>query len=472
LRLNVLTKEELQKLHQATLEVLETTGVEVYEDEALDLLKKAGAEVKGSRVRIPATLIDWALDAKQDLVTIYNRSGNPAMALDKFNVFFGLGSDTPYTIDLETRKRRLAVKADTINTTIVADVLPNIDFIMSLGLSSDVPNKTSDIHQFEAMLFYSDKPIMFTAHSKENMEIIVEMAAHVAGGNKVLEEKPFIFLYAEPSSPLRHTREAVEKLLLAAERKVPVAYTPAVMIGGTGPATLAGSLVMANSELLSGLVIHQLKSKGSPIIYGGGVPLLDMGTGNVTYGSPELHLGLAALATMARYYSLPVFGAAGCTDSLLFDQQAGIEAGYNILMSAMSGSNLIHDVGFVGSGTTSSLELLVSADETIGMVKRIISGINISSETLAVDVINEVGPGGQFMDCDHTFKHFRQEMWFPKLFNRDNHSNWAALGSLTLGDRAQVKAKEIIEANCCNKLDPGIQKEVSAILSRYEKEVS
>jgi len=468
LGIKVLSQDQVDHVHMATLEVLERTGVEVYEDEALGLLKNAGARVEGTRARIPPHLVEWALRVAPERITIFNRSGQPAMYLEDSKIHFGTGSDTPFTIDLDTGQRRLAVKEDTARASRIADALPNVDFVMSLGLSSDVPPATSDLHQFEAMLVNTEKPLVFTAHSRENMEAIVQMAAIAAGGQEELRQKPFIILYAEPSSPLRHTREAVEKLLLAAEDLVPVIYTPAVLIGATGPVTLAGSLVVANSELLSGLVIHQLKRKGAPIIYGGGIPTMDMSTGTCTYGSPELHICGSALAVMARHYRLPIFGTAGCTDSLVFDQQAGFEAGYNLLITALSGVNLIHDVGFMGSGTTSSLEFLVACDEIIGMVKRTVRGMEVSTETLAVDLIDEVGPGGNFMATPHTVSHLRSETWFPRLLNRDNHDGWLARGARTLGDKARDRAKEILFEPSPRQLDPETLGRIAAVLAQRE----
>lgn len=469
LGLNVFTMDQVNALHEATLTILAQTGVEIYEEEALALLKAAGANVEGARAKIPAHLVEQALVSAPSSINICNRAGEPAMCLGDSKIYFGTGSDTPFTNDLETGKRRFSLKEDTARAARVADALINIDFVMSLGLSSDVLPETSDLHEFEAMLLNTEKPIIFTAHSKENMNGIVEMAALAAGGHGTLQEKPFIVLYAEPSSPLRHTQDAVEKLLLAAERRIPVIYTPAVIIGATGPVTLAGSLAIANSELLSGLVIHQLKAEGAPIIYGGGVPTMDMSTGTCTYGSPELHLCGSALATMSRYYRLPIFGTAGCTDSLVFDQQAAFEAGYSLLISALSGVNLIHDVGFMGSGSIASLELLVAANEGIGLVKRVVQGIDVSPETLAVDIIAAVGPGGNFITQKHTAKHLRRQMWFPTLFNRSNYDSWQSTGSLTLGDKARARALAILASYAPNQLPDDLKARIAAVVINREK---
>lgn len=330
--INLLTADQLDEIHFATLEVLDQVGVEVYNDEALELLKNAGAYVEGSRARVPAWMVKEALASAPSQVVMCNRQGQAAMRLEKERIYYGTGSDTPYTIDIETGERRLAVKQDVCNAAVISDALEHVDFVMSLGLASDTPKETSDVHQFEAMLLNTTKPIVFTAHDKQGLLDIVEMSAAVAGSEEKLARKPFLALYAEPSSPLMHSGDALDKLLACAEKRIPLIYVPAVLRGATGPVTLAGSLVVANAEQLSGLVIHQLKRKGAPFIYGGGTPPMDMKTFICSYGSPERDLSCISLVKIGQYYDLPTFTTAGCSDAQTFDQQAGMEAGMNLLI--------------------------------------------------------------------------------------------------------------------------------------------
>ncbi len=268
--LNLLSDDQIEEIHSATLQVLQTVGVEVYEEEALQLLKNAGADVEGTRVRFPVWLIQEALASAPKSVTLYNRSGEPACILEKGKIYYGSGSDTPYTIDVETGKRRSATNADVGMAAKLADALEHIDFIMSLGLASDAPAEASDVYQYQAMVTNTCKPILFTAHGRQGLLDIYEISSLVAGGERELRLKPFFALYNEPSSPLMHSKEAAEKLLTCAEKEIPMIYVPATMLGATGPVTPAGSLVVANAEQLSGLVIHQLKKKG---------PLLSMEEG-------------------------------------------------------------------------------------------------------------------------------------------------------------------------------------------------
>ena len=266
---------------------------------------------------------------------------------------------------------------------------------------------------------------------------------------------------------MQHAVEASQKLLWMAEKGLPVVYTPGLMTGASGPVTSAGGLVQANAELLSGFLMAQLKREGTPLIYGGGVLLMDMSTTLMAYGAPEFMLSTCALTDMARYYRLPMFHFAGCTDAKTFDQQAAMEGALWMLVAALSGGNLVHDVGYIDNGLTSSLEMLVSMDEVAGLVKRIMGGIEVSDETMAVDVIDKVGPAGHFLGEDHTYRHFR-ENWFPKLLNRDNYETWKSKGSQTLGDRASAKAREILETHQPEALGDEIKAELASIIERAE----
>ncbi|CAA7600555.1 trimethylamine-corrinoid protein Co-methyltransferase [Acididesulfobacillus acetoxydans] len=464
--LNLLSEDQIEEIHSATLQVLQTVGVDVYEEEALVLLKGSGADVEGNRVRIPVWMVQEALASAPKSVTLYNRQGEAACVLEKGRIYYGSGSDTPYTIDLETGKRRLATNEDVGNAAKLADALEHINFIMSLGLASDTPKESSDVYQYLAMVTNTTKPIVFTAHDKQGLLDIHEISALVAGGERELRRKPFLALYAEPSSPLMHSKEAVEKLLACAEKEIPVIYVPATMRGATGPVTPAGSLVVANAEQLSGLVVHQLKRRGAPFIYGGGTPPMDLRTFICSYGSPERDLGCTALVKIGQHYNLPTFTTAGCSDAHVFDQQAGMEAGFNLLIAGLAGGNLIHDAGYIGIGLISSMEMLVLCDETVNNVKYYLNGIEVNTETLAVDVIKAVGPGGNFIGEEHTLKHFRQNRINTHVLNRENLDNWELGGARTFGELANERAKELLAEHEVPSLPAEVLDRIEEIVRR------
>lgn len=466
--MKVVSEDQVKKIHLATLEVLERTGVDVFAEEALALLGNAGAHINGNRVKIPGWLVEESVRLAPSKVTLASRTGKRSLFLEGNNTYFGNGSDTPYMLDPFTGEHRLTKKKDVCDQALLNDYLENIDFVMSMGLVSDCPKKTSDLHQLEAQLLNTTKPVIFTIHSKENLEAAYRIATLIAGSEDKFDRAPFIALYTEPSSPLMHSKESLEKLMYCNEKGIPCVYTVGMMAGATAPITAAGVLVSANCELLSGLVISQLKKKGAPMVYGGMVTNMDMSTGEFLYGSPELYLRQAVLHEMAKYYQLPHFGVGGCSDSCIFDQQAGWDNAFTLLTAALSGVNLVHDVGYLGQGLISSLESCVMCDEGIGLIKRFMKGIDVNLDTLAIDVIDQVGPGGHYLDTEHTLKHFKEELWTPSLMNREKLDVWKMNGKKTYGDKAKAKVEYILNNHQPEALSSAIQDEVREIITKLE----
>jgi trimethylamine---corrinoid protein Co-methyltransferase len=464
----VLSKDQIEEIHMATLEVLRRTGVVVKDAEGRDLLKKAGCWVDGERVRIPPSLVEWAMRTCPPRVVLCDRNGRPAMFLQPNRVYYGTGSDTPNVIDPYTGERREVVLADVAGIGRVVDALPNIHFLMCMGIASDVNRAISDLYHFRAMVESTTKPIIYTAWNLENQKDIVAMAEAVAGGAEALQRNPFCALYTEPISPLQHATEAAQKLLYLAGKGLPVVYTPGLMIGASGPVTLAGGLVQANAELWSGFAMAQLKREGTPLIYGGGVLTMDMRTTLMAYGAPEFMLATCALTDMARYYRLPMFHFAGCSDAKVFDQQAALEGGMSMLLAALSGGNLVHDVGYIDNGLTASYEMLVAMDELAGLITRFMGGVTVNDDTMAVDLIDRIGPGGSFLGEEHTRRHFR-ENWFPKLLDRSNYDIWKANGAQTLAQRANARAKEILETHQPQPVGEKIRAQLSAVIDEAER---
>lgn len=466
----ILSDDQIHEIYLASLEVLERTGIEVFDDEAVELLRSAGARVSndGKRVRIPSYLVEEALRTAPKKVTLCSRDGQRTIPLEDKKVFFGTGSDNPFILDSFTGERRRSKLQDMVNAAIIADYLPNIDFHMGLGLPEDIPTETADRHQFRVMVLNTKKPLVFTAHDEVGLLDIIEMAAVAMGSREQLRQNPLICLYAEPTTPLRHSQTAVRKLLLAARELIPVVYTPAPMSGASAPATMAGILTLSNAESLSGLVIAQLAQKGAPVIIGGSISIMDMRRGINCHGAPEQHLLSAALASIDQYYGIPMFGAAGRTDSKVVDEQAAMESALSCLMTALAGANLVHDVGYIGSGLTCSYDMLVMGDEIIAMVKRIMKGIEVTPDTLALDVINAVGPGGNFLLQQHTRDYFKKEHWVPELIDRNNHDKWVQLGSKTMGQRVNEKVKHILAEYRPEPLAKEQVKEIDVIIARRE----
>lgn len=465
--LRLLSESQKEEIHSATLELLRRTGVDVLVPEVRELLKKAGCWMDGKRVYIPPHLIEWAIRTAPSRVVLCDRQGNPALELEGRKGYYGTGSDTPFVIDAYNGERRPTVLQDVANVARLVDALEHIDFLMCMGIASDVTETLSDLYHFREMVLNTNKPIVYTAWNRANLEDIVEMAEAVAGGTEALRRNPFMALYSEPISPLTHAEESCEKLLFLAGKGLPVVYTPAVMIGGTGPVTVAGSLVQANAEALSGLLITQLIREGAPVIGAGGILFMDMAKGLISYAAPEFMLAMTAFSEMYQFYKLPIFSFSGCSDSKTFDQQAAAEGALWMVITALGGGNLIHDVGYIESGMTASYEQLVSMNEVAGLVKRFMRGVELSTETLALDVIGHVGPGGHFLEHPHTYQHFRSN-WVPELFDRAAREDWELEGQLTMADKATAKVRKILESYQPELLSEKIAKALDTVIQRAE----
>lgn len=463
-RFQKLSQHQLERMHFASLEILERTGVRLFVPEAVELLKSAGADVvDNSHVRIPSHLVEWALKIAPKRVVISNRLGERVMPLERRNVFYGPGSDCPNVIDINTGDRRPGKLQDIVDGIRVCDALTNIDFVMSLNLAGDVPQEHADLYQMQAMLSNTSKPIMFVTTEFEGCVHAVEMAEIVAGGAEALKRNPFIFLYINVTAPLVHNEEALQKLLFMAEKGLPTTYTPVVLRGANGPITPAGAVAYANAGELAGLVIAQLKREGTPIILSGGTQdMLDMRTMLDIYAAPENRV---LCVEMAQYYGLPIFGLGGATDSKLPDQQAAAEVAFSLLTETMAGSHLIHDVGYMEGGLTNSLEMITMADEMINWVKKFMLGVVVDEETLALDWIDQVGFDNDFLGLDHTNNHFRED-WYPTLFNRQDHDGWSNDGQRSLRERARERVQSILTEHQPEPLPKETAQEVQFVIDR------
>lgn len=464
-RLRMLSEEQVRDIHLATLEILERTGVEVKDARALELLRQAGARISGQRAHIPAALVEQAIRRAPERVVIADRLGRRVMPLEEGKVFFGTGSDTPSMIDPRTGEHRPPRRRDVVDFARLVDALPNLDFAMSMGIVSDAPVMQNYVQGFAAMVEGTSKPIVYTANNVGDLEQIHRMAIAVAGGEEALRANPFLVLYAEPISPLTHSPDGLGKLLYCAEHRLPVAYVSGTMAGATVPVTLAGAIAITNAECLSGLVIHQLVAPGAPFIYGANVSVIDMTTSACVYGGPEWRLADAAYADLARFYKLPVWAAAGNTDAKTVDAQAGAEALFSLAITALAQCNLVHDVGYIDSGLTSSMELTLLSDELIQMLRIFVRGIPTDPERLALEVIDEVGPGGHFLDTDHTVKHFRREHFLPKLMERRNYEGWVAGGSKDTAARLNARVLEILAEHQPAPLPQAAQQTITQVLA-------
>ncbi|RME78779.1 MAG: trimethylamine methyltransferase [Chloroflexi bacterium] len=465
----VLSEDEIEAIYFSALRVLYETGVCVYDKEGVDVAHSGGAIVEHKPgedcwlVKIPPWMVDKARATLPKKVVVIGPDRKYRMELYKNQIYFGAGSDTPFTLDPYTGERRRATYKDVKNFARLAQALPNLDFHMSLGITQDTAVGTYDRWQYLAMLEGTTKPINITAVDMDGLKDQLEMAYIRVGGKEEWRKGPIFSLYIEPVSPLSHSQEVVQKLLFATDNEIPFVYTPCPLAGATAPSTLAGTAVQALTESLFGIVLSQIRKPGAPLIIGGLMSNMDMRTAVYCYGSPEMALLSAAYTDITKWLGVPMYETAGCSDVKTFDEQAAMEAAINITTAALVGGNMIHDVGYIEQGLTSSPDMMVASNEIISMVKRILRGIPVTDETMALDVMDAVGPGGHFLDQDHTYERFRTEIWQPELMDRQVWENWELAGKKDFQQRVHEKVIQILETETEPLLDEAMYKELRRI---------
>ncbi len=434
-QLKVINDDQIQQLHAATLEVLERTGIKLTHKKAVELLSDAGARIDGDRVRIPGWMVEDAIRKSPSRIVLAKRTGERKVFLERDKSYFGPSLDCVEYCDPETGKRIPFISDHVKVTAALCDTLPGFDWCMTIGMADDVDPDIADRIIARNVMEYCEKPLVFCCKDVNSVKDIYEMALLLCGGKKNFDNAPTIVQYSEPISPLLYYNPAVDKMIYCAENNIPLINFPAPQACGSAPATFAGAIVQAGAESLSGLVIHQLVNPGAPFIYGAFATIMDMRTSIFSYGANEMSLMTGALAQMAQYYRIPFFGTAGATDAKFCDAQAGAEAAFQCLSSAAIGSGLVHDCSsWMDHGFMASPEYMVLVNDIVESVKCYMEGIPVTRETLALDLIDKVGPGGHYLQEKHTMDNFRR-IKYSNLFERMVNAKWIEAGSKRLEQR-------------------------------------
>ena len=467
-KLTLLNETRKERIHQAALKILNDIGMKIMHDAALRILRDAGCRIRENGIAtIPIKLVQQAIESAPGNIAVYDRNGGHRMDVGERRTYFGTGSDLIYAFDAVTGTRRMCTLDDVGRAALVADALPNIDFIMSFAFPSDHPAELGHLLSFRTMVAHSVKPIVCTASGREDLQKIWEIARILRDGEEPLRSKPYFIHYAEPSSPLKHPFDSLDKLLFCAEKSIPLIYSPAPIAGSTAPMTIAGHVAQGLAEALCGLVIHQWKSPGAPFIIGMGPAVLDMKTLQCTYNAPEYLLAHQAMIEMSQYYGLPNWGYAGTTDSQIPDEQAVFEAGVETYLSAMAGSNLNHDIGYMDFGRTGCLEMLVILDEIIDQARRFMRGFSVNDEELALDAVQSAGADGNYLTHPHTLKHVRRVQWQPKLISRMGYERWQSTGKTSLMQRTRQRLREILQKHQPSPIPEHRFKQIQELTNRY-----
>jgi trimethylamine--corrinoid protein Co-methyltransferase len=464
-RLKVLTDQQAQAIHEASLQVLARTGYHVPVPEARTLLQSAGARVDGERVYITEAMVAQALKTIK-LVTLYDRDGRPALPLAQGRVTFGMLADTIFVFDPYQRTNRPYVKADQEWFATALDALPNIDWIMCVGQAADVPNSLQTQVAVAQTIRRTTKPIWALPYDRAGLLDILDVLSVVAGSREAVRARPSLICASVPAAPLSGTVEHIELLLTCAEAEVPLVTYSCPALGGNSPCSVAGALALTNADWLANTVLHQIKRPGAPLCTAGfTVQVMDMKTTLWAYCAAETYLAYAAVTDLAHWYGMPAWGLEMCTDSPHLDAQAGAEMMAECMWAMLSGVEMVHNAGIKGSGKVCSAEGAVLADEIIAYTKAMMvpPALDEAHLTEGVDLIAEAGPFGEYVSHPHTLAHFR-DIWYPGLFDRAMFDPMQKQSGPSLEDRLNARARHLIETHSPAPL-PG---DVAAELDRLE----
>ncbi|MFB3892111.1 MAG: trimethylamine methyltransferase family protein [Phycisphaerae bacterium] len=463
MKLEVLGLKGVARIDQAARRILSRTGVLVPHEKMLKLFAKAGAAVDGERVRIPDKLVTECVRAAGKSFTIYGRDRS-------ITAPFGLGkrnynsiAGEAHWLDMDGR-RRFATLDDVVQAAMLGQMLPRLNIVGAMSDPHEISVSHRVVEVVAAQLRTTTKPITFWFHDGPSAKFVVELMTAVAGKKDELERRPFAYPFLEPISPLRFARWGIDVLFETCEAPLPVSIGPMAQVGMSAPGTLAGTIAQETAEVLAGLCVVQLIHPGLPVCFGGIPHAFDMRTTQMIFAGPEQGLMAVAMTEMGKFYGLPVYINVGLTDSKTVDGQAGLESAATLLMGALAGADIFGHMGISGVDQASSLEMLVFQHEVIEYVERICRGFEVDDELLALDLIDQLGPGGTFIDQEHTVKHFREEVWMPTILDRQYWQQWEDAGRPDTAARAREKLRALLAAYKPCPLPDSVEKDVRRIV--------
>jgi len=442
-----LTEESIKMIHHTVLRIIEEVGFQVHSEEGLELFRGAGARVEEDNrlVRLPREKALELIEMAPSEVTLYGREAKNDIFLGGSRVYAGTGGTALNVYRQKTGEKTLATLEDLKKIARLVDALENIHLFLLPTYPNDLPVDQVDVNRFFAGLDNTSKHIMGGLYTHEGLEQVIQMAQILAGSAAQLRERPIISMIACTISPLKIDEKYGDFLISIARSGVPVVCPSEPLCGATSPVTIAGNVAMQTVDSLMGVMLAQLASPGAPVIFGSVATSTDLSNFNYLAGSVEMGLSNAASAQMAQFYKLPFYATGGRTDSKRVDAQSGYEAAITVLLCALAGANFIHDAaGLMEFALTACYEKYVVDNEILGMVMRAVEGVNVNEDTLAFDLIKDVGPGGNFVTAKHTRHYMRREHYQPSLSDRNSRVDWEAGGSKDTWERAAEKVDDIL----------------------------
>jgi trimethylamine--corrinoid protein Co-methyltransferase len=442
-----LTETAIDKVHQTAMQIIEEVGFEVNSAEALSLFKKAGARTdeENRYVRLSQQKALELIKTAPSEVLLAGQEEKNDIHLGGNRVYAGTGGTALYIYEPENDEKRLANLEDLKNITRLVDGLENIHLFMLPTYLSEMPVEQVDVNRFFTALDNTTKHIMGGVYTIEGVEQVIRMAEIVAGSAEALRKRPLVSMIACSMSPLKLDGHYGDLLIAIARNGIPVICPAEPLCGATSPVTLAGNLVVQTVDSLMGVMLAQIVNPGTPAIFGSVATNTDLRYLRYLAGSIEMGLLNAAGAQMAQFYKLPFYATGGMTDSKILDSQSGYESALTSLLCALAGSNFIHDAaGLMEFALTVSPEKFVIDNEILGMIMRAVEGIKVDDDTLAFDLIKQVGPGGNFVTAKHTRQFMRSEHYQPLLSNRDSREEWESKGKQSTWQKASETVRQIL----------------------------
>ena len=445
-RFEYFTDEDVDKVHSATLRILETVGVDFGYEPAVNVLKKGGCKVEGQRVFFPPQLVMDQVAKAPSEYTLQARNPEKNVTIGGDHIAYIPCYGPPFVHDLD-RGRRESTLEDYTNFVKLAYASQSMDITGGmLAEPNDIPTERRNAEMIYAAMRYSDKPFMGGAMGAEAARETIEMAAIVFGcsPDALAEKMPMISILCS-LTPLAYDDRMLSAIMEYAQAGMPQLISSLSIAGATTPVTMEGTLVVQNAEILAGIVLTQLVREGTPVVFSGSSSAAAMRYGTLSVGAPEMAVNTAATAQMARFYGIPSRGGGAITDAKLPDAQAGLESMMSQLMATLSGIHFVlHSAGILEGYMATSYEKFIIDDQICGMCKRIKRGETVDAEKLALDVIAQVGPGGEYLTNMHTFQNFRQELYAPIIEQKDSYAGWKEQGSPSIEQAANRKWKDIL----------------------------
>jgi trimethylamine---corrinoid protein Co-methyltransferase len=465
-KVHFLSDEVVAQIIDEGFQLLQDPGIQVHNEEGLRLLADAGAQVDfDSQVaKIPETLARRALETRPSEFQLYNLAGEPVVHYGGDNVHFDPGSAALFLLDGETQRMRQPDTQDFVRLIKLVEMLPQLDAQSTSMVAADVPIDIGDLYRLYLALNFMHKPIITGAFEKDTWWYMKDMLVAMAGSEAALAEKPIAVFDVCPSPPLLWSDITCQNMIDSARHNIPSELVSMPLTGATSPVTLAGAVVQHTAECLSGVTICQLANEGAPIVWGGSPAAFDMRQGTTPMGAVGTWMIDCAYTQVGKALGMPTHSYLGMTDAKVVDAQCGLESAGGAIMAALAGVNMVSGAGMMAFENCQSLEKLVIDAEIIGMAKRMIQGIEIRDQPIAVDIMREVGHESQFMGLDHTFKWFKEEDYIPSdVIDRQEPEAWEAHGALNSLDRARSRVEGLVAAYQAPPVSEDLRSELRAI---------